>query len=113
MKYTTLHDRMRKGKKKPLQCEICKREGVLDLANISGEYLEDVNDWMFLCRKCHVNFDKKQKKSQSSMMKAKRERNKKYRQENKEKLNDYQRKYYSENKEMINKRARNWRKNRK
>lgn len=40
-------------------CEACGNENAkeYDWANISGEYKRDINDWLRLCRKCHVRFD--------------------------------------------------------
>lgn len=29
----------------------------LDLANITGEYKRSINDWIYLCRKCHMEMD--------------------------------------------------------
>lgn len=29
----------------------------LQLANISGEYRRDLNDWKFLCPSCHIKYD--------------------------------------------------------
>ena len=29
----------------------------LDLANITGEYSKSINDWIYLCRKCHMEMD--------------------------------------------------------
>jgi len=40
--------------------ELCQRCGLVpprDLANISQEYKEDVTDWEWLCRKCHITGD--------------------------------------------------------
>jgi len=46
---------------KPKFCEKCKstKEKWYDWANISGEYKRDKNDWMRLCRKCHMLEDKR------------------------------------------------------
>ena len=46
-------------KKKPHQnrCEVCKKVSKLDAANISGKYLRDINDFMWMCRKCHMLSD--------------------------------------------------------
>ena len=37
--------------------EICNKKKKLDLANISGEYKRDVNDFEWLCRSCHIRKD--------------------------------------------------------
>jgi hypothetical protein len=42
--------------------KICKSCGCnnkrLDLANISGNYLRDLNDWVWLCKPCHAVLDR-------------------------------------------------------
>lgn len=55
--YASLHYRMKKQITKPEFCEICKQRPPTDLSNISGKYLEDLSDWSFLCRKCHLIID--------------------------------------------------------
>lgn len=55
--YGSLHDWIRWYKPKPKKCECCGREVRLDCANISGEYRRDVNDYEWLCRKCHMKKD--------------------------------------------------------
>lgn len=56
--YGKLHDWVRRHKKTSLYCEKC---GIvydkLDLANISQEYRRDINDYLWLCRKCHMRED--------------------------------------------------------
>lgn len=49
-----LHTWVRRRKQKPLLCEECKIISPVDLANISQEYKRDVNDFEWLCRKCHM-----------------------------------------------------------
>jgi len=44
-------------KPKPKLCVDCKKNNAIDLANISQEYLRDVNDFKWICRKCHMNED--------------------------------------------------------
>ena len=39
---------------KPDFCEECKIVPPLDLANKSGKYKRDLNDWEWLCRRCHM-----------------------------------------------------------
>jgi len=56
--YSALHNWLKREKLKPKRCENCKREKKLDLANISKEYKRDINDYKWLCRSCHKNFDK-------------------------------------------------------
>lgn len=41
-------------KPKPKFCVICKKNKPKDLANISQKYKRDVDDFEWLCRKCHM-----------------------------------------------------------
>lgn len=52
-----LHYWIRDHKPKPDVCEICKKNEPYDLANISGEYKRDINDFQWLCRSCHMKLD--------------------------------------------------------
>jgi len=54
-----LHNWVRRRKKKTDFCECCKNTKPIDLANISGEYKRDVDDFEWLCRKCHMTKDKR------------------------------------------------------
>jgi hypothetical protein len=53
-KEDALHDWVRRRKLKPEVCEECKKVPPYDLANISGQYKRDINDFKWLCRKCHL-----------------------------------------------------------
>lgn len=55
--YSGLHAYIRKLLKKPKLCSICNKREAYDLANISGKYKRDLEDWEWLCRKCHMNKD--------------------------------------------------------
>lgn len=55
--YISLHEWIKKHKPKPEFCEKCKINKPYDLANISGKYKRDVNDFRWLCRKCHMKED--------------------------------------------------------
>jgi hypothetical protein len=55
--YGALHDWIKVRKFKPELCENCKKNKPYDLANISGEYRRDINDFEWLCRKCHMKVD--------------------------------------------------------
>jgi hypothetical protein len=44
-------------KEKPELCEECNKKPPFDLANISGKYLRDINDYRWLCRSCHMHTD--------------------------------------------------------
>ena len=52
--YTSLHKWVSRWFKKPNQCELCKIQPPHDLANISQDYKRDLNDWEWLCRRCHM-----------------------------------------------------------
>jgi hypothetical protein len=54
-----LHVWIKRHKPKPQFCECCKTNPPYDLANISGEYKRDINDFEWLCRRCHMHKDKR------------------------------------------------------
>jgi hypothetical protein len=56
-----LHKWVQDRKPKPDLCERCKVRKPYDLANISGEYKRDINDYKYLCRKCHMESDGRMK----------------------------------------------------
>jgi hypothetical protein len=53
----SIHIWVKRRKPKPEFCEECKIKPPRDLANISQEYKRDVNDFEWLCRKCHMYKD--------------------------------------------------------
>ena len=55
--YGRLHIWIRKHKQKPEVCEICKNKRPFDVANISQNYKRDINDFLWLCRSCHIKQD--------------------------------------------------------
>ena len=55
--YYWLHSWIKQHKPKIDLCENCGKDKPYDLANISGEYKRDINDYRWLCRKCHMNED--------------------------------------------------------
>ncbi len=55
--YNALHGWVKNNKPKPKLCERCKIKPPYDLANISGKYKRDVNDFEWICRKCHMESD--------------------------------------------------------
>lgn len=58
IKYGAVHSYIRRRFKQPKKCQLCKVENKkLDLANISGLYKRDIEDWVFLCRQCHMRLD--------------------------------------------------------
>ena len=60
--YEALHDWITSRKPKPEFCVCCGVKSPIDLANISQEYHRDVNDFEWLCRKCHMTKDGRLKK---------------------------------------------------
>ena len=55
--YNAIHDYIKYHKQKPEKCECCDKTTRLDLANISQKYKRDINDWEWLCRRCHMKKD--------------------------------------------------------
>ena len=55
--YTGLHQWVTRNKTKSEFCEHCQIKKSYDLANISGKYKRDINDFKWLCRKCHREYD--------------------------------------------------------
>lgn len=69
--YNALHTWIRKNKSKPKLCEECKVKPPKDVANISGLYKRDINDFEWICRKCHFNGDGRLLKFQEGLKKWK------------------------------------------
>lgn len=55
--YAGVHEWVNRHKPKPEFCEECGKIPPKDLANISQEYHRDINDFRWLCRKCHMLSD--------------------------------------------------------
>jgi hypothetical protein len=55
--YAALHLYMKRKIVKPKKCNFCGKNDPYDLANISGNYLRDISDWLYLCRSCHMKSD--------------------------------------------------------
>lgn len=54
---TGLHAWIRRHKNKPELCETCRKVPPYDVANISGDYRRDIDDYKWLCRSCHMKSD--------------------------------------------------------
>ena len=54
---SVLYEWVSKYKKRPYLCENCSIERSRDLANISQKYKRDLDDWEWLCRRCHMKKD--------------------------------------------------------
>lgn len=52
--YKNAHKWGRLNIRKPKRCVRCREIKPLDLSNNSGFYLLDLNDWEYLCRRCHI-----------------------------------------------------------
>lgn len=52
--YGCLHKWVKRHLQKPELCQDCSYAKAYDLANISQEYKRDLNDWEWLCRRCHM-----------------------------------------------------------
>jgi hypothetical protein len=55
--YGSLHDYVKYHLPRAKLCQRCNQVPPYDLANISGEYKRDVEDWHWLCRRCHMISD--------------------------------------------------------
>jgi hypothetical protein len=55
--YSPLHFWIRSRLPKPQVCVNCKEKVPHDLANKTGLYTRDLNNWEWLCRKCHMEKD--------------------------------------------------------
>lgn len=64
-----LHIWVLRRKPKPELCEMCKKSPPKDLANISQKYLRSVDDFEWLCRKCHMTKDGRLNKLRSMRIK--------------------------------------------
>lgn len=61
--YTALHSWINRRLGKAVHCTFAQSIGstcntTYEWANISHEYRRDLSDWMPLCQKCHLGFDK-------------------------------------------------------
>ena len=73
--YKNLHGWIRRHKPKVELCENCNKEKSYDVANISGKYKRDINDYEWLCRRCHMKGDGRMKnleKGREILLKIKR-----------------------------------------
>ena len=59
--YRSKHYKMTKKYGKPIFCELNKNHKAkqYDWANINHKYNENINEWIRLCRSCHILFDNK------------------------------------------------------
>jgi hypothetical protein len=52
-----LHGWVRRNKNHQTNCAMCGEVKPLELANVTGKYLRDVRDYIWVCRKCHMWWD--------------------------------------------------------
>ncbi len=52
-----LHDWVRSRVPRPDLCQRCFTRPFYDLANVTGVYKRGLQNWKYLCRKCHMEFD--------------------------------------------------------
>jgi len=55
--YSCLHKWVKRHKSKPEKCEICGKKNPEVIANISGKYKRDLNDFMWVHASCHAKYD--------------------------------------------------------
>lgn len=55
--YYALHRWIRRHKGVPSACEKCGKTGRLDASNKDHKYTRNLDDWQFLCQKCHKEYD--------------------------------------------------------
>ena len=58
-----LHQWVRRHLPEPDLCELCNKVPPYDLANITGVYNRDFNNWKYYCRRCHVHSDDRLEKA--------------------------------------------------
>lgn len=56
--YGALHHWVRYHKGRACKCEKCGSENSVNWANKSHEYKRDLDDWVELCQKCHMKYDR-------------------------------------------------------
>lgn len=42
-------------------CQVCGTEGYTENANLSGEYLRDLDDFLEMCKSCHATYDERER----------------------------------------------------
>jgi len=58
LSYSGLHAWIKRQLGKANKCFICEDTKTVDWANKSHQYKKDINDWIALCRKHHIQYDK-------------------------------------------------------
>ena len=55
--YDALHDWVKYRLNKASKCAFCPSTENIELANLSGNYKRNLQDWVQLCKKCHFKYD--------------------------------------------------------
>lgn len=83
-KYQTVHTNIRNHKIKTNVCDICKKPenydkkyGKLELSNMTGKLIDDVDNFQWVHHKCHVDYDKKNNIVHEGLDNKKKKRDKK------------------------------------
>lgn len=63
LSYSGLHTRILREYGKAEKCEVCGTDKNVDWASRDHSYTLDIKDWIMLCRKHHIAYDKKHDKS--------------------------------------------------
>lgn len=61
LSYSGLHTWIKRQRGKAQKCEWCGDDKTIDWANKSHKYKKDLDDWIALCRKHHIQYDKNYK----------------------------------------------------
>ena len=56
--YDALHDWVKRHRGKAAMCQKCGSERFVQWANKSHKYTRDLSDWLELCRRCHIRYDR-------------------------------------------------------
>ena len=52
--YRGLHNYIERNKIKPEFCQVCREWAKLELHSRDHKYTKDINDWLYVCKKCHL-----------------------------------------------------------
>lgn len=58
VKYDAIHIWIKNHKPKPKLCEICNKNPAIELANKTGKYTRNIDDYWWSCISCHRKLDK-------------------------------------------------------
>lgn len=67
--YKPLHRYVRRRLPKPKKCPCCRKRPPYDLSNKRGVYSRDLNEWEWLCRRCHMIKDGRLEKLEKTQFK--------------------------------------------